>query len=916
MLRPDWRALISGQLVLDQASLNGVRVHLVKHEDGSTNIKRLLKPKPKEPPKPPSKSKKKTRIIVRNLDIGPIDLTYDKFDGTHITVDKLTLGGSLDITPGDKTARVSLPIITSNFSLNKQGLKVALNDFNTGAELDLTGGAGTLKILPTKAKASLDREEKHNELDLNLAGVTLDIEPGKLGATLDKLIAGALLIEALELQRNTDDDGNLIGQQKANVIGLKLDAERVNKLLHREILKRDVKFEASLTGPSDNLAIALKVAAGTGTIDITGTVNAAKDGRPSFDVTLLANKIHTAELLVEGVAPDILLDSLKVEAQSGDDGIIHAKVLAQQLRVKKYLIDSVALDADVDGKHITIKPFQVDAYGHKAIARGEVDLATRLADISVTVDGDVGVTLDRLRDAGIAIKTRLPAGKVTLKEGALTARIHGNIDGVLHAELKADDFRIAGGAINADVQARLLRNPKATGDDKKVALQHAEGLIELRHLSLNQLLALRGKALKGMSARLSAQFRVSDVPDKPKLGYRVVVQTQTHELDRIVAGEPTLKTVLHGSADKHNARVKLSLDGIRKDKEERLLSGIIELPLFISDNHKGIDPFRQLLVKLDMPRRAFSELTPYLPKRVLLDKKTGKPRKIPANAAVEAHIDITGTSASPAGTVKVDAHVPALGQAMQRIKLDGTLSSSTPALAFRSDITAWLDASQPAAITGSASFDTDHSPLLGRMGDKRWALDLTITPQQLQALPLSAEIRRRLRGTAGGRIHLDGNSEGAFNGDIVINARKVTSEGKGPFDADVVLGLGDKPTSVAIDLSFAGHKVVDVDGNVALTGPDILTLVKNRPLSAFDKLQLATTDVSLDIKLPRNALSSYASLKPSLAPLPGDVGGLITVRGALGNPVINGEVNLWLVYLGGRHARAGGAGHQGQSQQR
>ncbi|HHH10849.1 MAG TPA: hypothetical protein ENK23_02075, partial [Sorangium sp.] len=247
LLRPDWWALVSGQLVLDQASLNGVRVQLVAHEDGTTNLKRLLKPNPPKPPKPARQPKKKTRIVVRNLDIGPVELNYDKFDGTHIGVRQLMLGGSLDVTAGDKTAHVSLPVITSNFTLSKQqALTLALNKFKSGIELDLTAGAGTLTVARTQAKASIERQHKHDQLDIDLAGIQLDIAPGKLGATLDHLLAGALLLDALELQRTTDDKGNLVGTQKANVIGLKLDAKRLNNLLHREILRRDVRFDTSL----------------------------------------------------------------------------------------------------------------------------------------------------------------------------------------------------------------------------------------------------------------------------------------------------------------------------------------------------------------------------------------------------------------------------------------------------------------------------------------------------------------------------------------------------------------------------------------------------------------------------------------------------------------------------------------------
>ena len=93
----------------DSRSQGGLRLALVQDEKGVLNLKRLIKPRPPEPPSDEPKKKTETRIQVKELHIGGVNLSLEKADGTRIALHDFGLDASIDATPATLTAVVCPP---------------------------------------------------------------------------------------------------------------------------------------------------------------------------------------------------------------------------------------------------------------------------------------------------------------------------------------------------------------------------------------------------------------------------------------------------------------------------------------------------------------------------------------------------------------------------------------------------------------------------------------------------------------------------------------------------------------------------------------------------------------------------------------------------------------------------------------
>ncbi len=897
---PRWSTLLGDAPVIERVTLDGVELRIVQHEDGSSNLKKLIKPRPPEPPPAEPPKKRDRRVQVESLHIGSVGVEIHKPDGTVIALREFALDATIDTTPTQKTAKVVIPRITAGFALDKpaQGLSVSVDHIVTGLELDVTEGAGTLKLSPTTAAATVRQQgAPDRDIPLDIAGVTLAVHPGEVSAAVDGLMVGALALSSLEVTGRVAE-GGLSGEQSVQLLGLKLDHEKLNTLIGRPVLASDIGLETRIAGPPGALVISTAITTAGGDIELGGDVDVSDVGEPEFDLRLRAMGLATEKLLASDKVPPILIEAFDLglrghgrskEKLEADIGLVLTNV-----EVKGHRVDELRLDARFDGGELELDPLTVAAYGTRLIARGKVDVIRKRIDVTLTIEGDVGATLERLRGAGLAIKTQLPKGAVRLEEDVVTVNVRGDLEGLLDAHVVIDRLAIAGGAISADVQAKLFRNVEALPNEKKVELLDLDGTIELAAVNLKHALALRGKKLDGLTGQVSGKITFEDVPREPVARYRLTVEAQPSEryaLDRL---KPLLSASIWGHATERDAWVHLDVDGREGKEKDDILRAFAHAPLLISDDYKGIAPYRKLRVKLDLPERKVRDLLAYVPPKLLLDKKTGKPRAIP-DGTVFAHIDIGGTGAAPEGEIDIDVQVPLLQDKMQRVKLDGAIDSGRSSagplrggeVALTTALGVWLDAGKPEAVKGEARAVLSRSPLLPGPRSLSWSLDLDVLPQVIGELPLPPEKISGYAGTASGKIRLAGN-RADVTGSVDVKVDGLLARGKGPFNLGLGVAIEEDKVVLDVDAGAGKNTLVKVDGTIARGGKGLVAALgdKTPGKSTVDKLGNPQLDVV--VELPDQPTMAYGALSPILYSLEGRLGGKVVVSGNLSEPLAEG----------------------------
>jgi hypothetical protein len=77
VVRPSFGDLVRGRVVIDRVELRGLRLAIEQHADGSSNLKKLFKPRPASPSQPAKKSR---RVVVRAIDLSGIAVILKKAD--------------------------------------------------------------------------------------------------------------------------------------------------------------------------------------------------------------------------------------------------------------------------------------------------------------------------------------------------------------------------------------------------------------------------------------------------------------------------------------------------------------------------------------------------------------------------------------------------------------------------------------------------------------------------------------------------------------------------------------------------------------------------------------------------------------------------------------------------------------------
>jgi len=888
---PDWGALISGEIAVDEIAIDGLRLSLVEDDEGKLNVATLIKkppPKPKQPPKP----KKDRHIVVRKLHLGGVNVTVEKADGTTIALKDFRLDGHLDAIPNAKTAEAQIQL-GAELRLEKKadGLIVSVSGIDTGLSVDVTEGAGKVTLAPSKATARISQEGFEDRvIDFSLDGIDADVEAGELAATLHELALGAFVLQSLEI-RGGMAEGSLSGEQKVQLVGMHLDSAKLNQLLQKNLLESDIDVAIAIDGPVEAIAIDGTIATSGGEVKIGGLVDASDRAQPRYELRITATDIATDRLLASDEVPTVTVDRLNVgirgAGRTKDGAEADLGIHVAGVHAKGYVVDDVVGELRFDGGELDLQPLRVQAYGYDLIVDGWVDLNRKLVDARITMAGDVGKTLASLRESGAPIRTRLPRGLVVLHENVVTVDVRGQLEGDLSADAAINDFRIFGGAIQGKAHASLFRNVEAGPDDDEVELRDLDAVVELKSINLGQALALRGKRLDGIAATVSGKIVVDDAPQAPWVDYDLAVSAQGSDRGVIDPGRPMLRARAHGRATKDHLEMKLGLDGSDAGELESLLTAEVMAPLVFTDAHAGIAPYRPLKVAVNIPDKRFKDITYYLPPKLLVDPKTGKERDIP-RGSIKADIAISGTAAKPEGDVDVTLEAKLHPLRRQRLTLDGTISSKDrPGVLVDTGLTVWLDANEKETLEGRVQAELSRSPVLPGPKDVDWKLDLELLPQVLEDWVEAKVIG--LEGVAKAGIHLEGNRRDV-TGEVSLDVERLKVKDMGPFGLHLGLGIDPDETGVDIDAQIAETPVLAVDGHLGRPGKGLLAALTDPTPGKSTLDKLGDVPLAITIEVPKHAPTVYAQFRPALALLPGTFGGKIQVKGNLKTPLVDGFV--------------------------
>ena len=882
---PAWRELAGGEVIaLDDVALKGLHVTLVKDADGSSNLKRLVKPQPEpaEPKKPFEK-----QIVVRRLTLENIDLDVESPDGTRISLSDLALEGHATATPSTKDVSLVLAPLSLGLHVTKPesqgGLKLGLSNLKTGLSVELVGGKGSAKLEPLTADVALAVPEKiDTSFPVAWDGISFELGGDDLGLSLDKLALGALSLASVQVRGHLAD-GSLSGEQAADVVGLKIDATQLSSLLGKPVLKSDLDLEAHLTGTATAPTIELAVLTKGGNAKLTAKLDLADKDNPKHDLQLELTDVDTTELLSTGVTvPPLKVASLMLSTRGqGRDaaGIkTSGSLKAKGLVVRGVTLDDIDAELGIEGSKIAITRLDVDALDQHVSASGTFERSSKTLDLKVALDGDVGVALAKLKAAGVPIKTELAAGLVKIPKDKLTIWAKGAVDGALDVTVKADALPLLGGKLSLDATAALLRGDVAKGE-KAVTLKGFGLELSLDGVLLSSVLAARGKHLPpalGFDALLSLRAKGSGTLSDPLLDATLnAVTLRKDKGDRVAASVVARVT-------RDAANVELSVRDALK-KADVVLDGRAHLPLALDGEKKGLDLVRPIDVHLALKRRPLGEVTKYVPPLLL----AGRP--IPRHGALELALDLTGSLSRPKANVHLYAGAsvlePDAPAPLQIVELDALLEPGdgrSPAYKLAVDLSARLAADAPRLLGGKLTATFPYSPLAGGAAGVKYEGHLDLGPIELGALPNVEKLAkaRALGGNVSGTVDVTGNRQDVL-GSVALRAAGLGTA-PGTIDASVNVDVKAKETSVKVDAALAGERLALLEGALGLGGVGLLPRVK----------QGLNPSLDLTLDVPKRKLASLSVLRPKLDGAPGVLSGNLRVTGVLKDPRVSGGLSL------------------------
>lgn len=884
---PAWGELGGDLVALDAVKLSDVTVTVVKREDGSSNLSTLFKKREADPNKPPfSKT-----VEVRDLAISGLRVDIESPTGDLTTVRDLSIAGKVRARPLTKDVAVTLEPIQLALSIKKStGLAVGVENLKTGVELSLTGGEGTLKLLPVEADVALELPTLGKRaFPLEWEGVTVALSASGVDGSLGKLALDALSLTSVKL-KGVLEDGALKGAPEAEVVGLVVDAGRLNTFLGREVLRSDVEIGTRIRDEGGDPKIDLSVLAGKTKLAVAAKLTGARGDTPEHDVLVTLTDVDTVALLAdpEKKVPPVTVGSIELRAKgrgkSAESLATRAELTVRDVKVRGIPISEVKGAATVDAVQVNVESLDVVALGQKVHVAGTFGRAEKNLDLSVGLSGDVGVLLSKLAEAGLPISTRLPERAVVLPPDDLRIGVRGTVGGALAVHAEAQKLEVLGGRLALDADVDLRRGDPAKGE-KAVALERGKASVDLTGLRLGALLAARGKALPpllGLDAGINLHLDAEGTKLEPKLDLVADVTTSRRD------GGRRLRADLEAHVDPKNARVRLTARDPAQASTESLLTLVGTLPLSITEEERRLDDGRSFDVRLTVPKRTVADLASFAPKILLLGKTL-------PDAEIDLALGANGTLARPHGELSLGVRGALLDPTdralVSRVTVQGTLDPTKGGGAeLAAKLGVALDERAGDLLSGSVTAKAPFSVTRGGLDALTFDTRLAIGPVELGELPDTPKLARvrAIGGRVEGDVHLHGNRRDVF-AEVGLVAKgllaNLTPGGeRGPLDLGAKLTLAEA-LSVDVSGSLSDGRLLQLAGTVGVDG---------RGLIPRAKLGLDPT-LDLTLTVDERALKSLAPLSPKVADLDGRLRGLGTVEGTAKRPLAKVDLSVFAI---------------------
>lgn len=892
-VRPSWGDLARGHLVVDRVALDGLSLHVIKAEDGSSNLARLFRPRPEDPSKKPLDR----RVVVRSLAISGVAVTVAQPDGTKIALSDGAVEGALSVLPSERSAEVEITKVALSALVDKGqgGMKLGVTGVETGLSLNVAGGGGRATLHPLKGHVAVTLpEQPERGFDIGLEGFSADIGEGGVGVSLDKLLAGAVALASMEVKGRVED-GKMEGPQRADVLGLKVSGARVNELAGREVLLGDIDIETHVSGPPDKIAVATRITTAGAAATVDGAVGVADPAHPTYEVAFTMTGVDTEKVLAPqlGIAP-VAVEKVELKVsgrgRTADSAAATATLKVTGASAGGVRLDGVTFEGELERGILHVRSIDARGLGQRVTASGEIELATKRVDLTAGLEGDAGDVLARLKAAGLPIRTNLPRGAVRLPPGDLTITAKGFLGGALDVEAHASKLSVFGGTLKLGARASLVRHDPPLEGEKKVTVSALDADVTLGGIKLSSLLAMRGKKLEGMDGALSGELHVEGTPESPRA--KVLLGLTTSRTD----GGKTVRVNVSGDVTRGKADLRASI--LAGGETAELLGATAQLPLS-TGGKPGLDLYRPLQIKASLPKRSFADLWALVPEtavpeglRKVLEGGLDL-RLIPGQ--IEMDLDLQGTAARPEGKLHAAVQTRAIPIFEQWQKVDVNVAlkpaADGPAPAgvkANVDVDLWLDHKKSPVAHVKSGVALSRSPVLGPAGLAHHT-EVTVGPLPLSELYMDKGLQE-LGGTILASLALDGDRED-LKARVFASLDGIRPRGKGPVTAAASIDLGDDAATVDVKLRTPegeggapkGETAV-LAGKIGLSGKKLFAQLREK--------KHAEAPLDLTLSVPKRALASLAWLDPRLSRAPGMLSGALPITGTVKTPLVKGALAI------------------------
>ncbi|MBY0575886.1 MAG: AsmA family protein [Gallionellaceae bacterium] len=478
--------LLSGQAVVNEVALSGLRAMLVKRKDGSTNIDDLLGKKEEKAGEPKAGDKRQARFDIASVSIEKTALTYrDEGSGAQYAVKDLSLntGRIANGVPGKISLSAAIQASQPKLDITAQ-LKTTLT-FDLGKQqyrlegLDLQAGGAALDISSLKIKAGGDisadlaaHEFGAKKFSLNASGTkakdafeaTLDAPA--LSLTKDKFSGEKLTLDvglrqpeqAFKVKLSSQLSGNLQARQfnlNDLVVAINASGDKLpNKSVSSE-MKGSVQVDAAKEAVQVNLAGGLLQSRVKAKVGVNGFAEPAirfDVDVDQFDADLYLPKKSPNE--AKPAAPKSTESEQPLDLSGLRKLNLDGSLRLGALKVANVKSTNVRLDVKAHKGLVNINPLSANLY------QGSMN-----GSVSVNAQATPGIAINQnLSGVNVAALTKDAANFDTL-EGkgnvGLNLTMQGHTVGAMKKALNGNiSLNLADGAVKGINIAKKLRDAR------------------------------------------------------------------------------------------------------------------------------------------------------------------------------------------------------------------------------------------------------------------------------------------------------------------------------------------------------------------------------------------------------------------------------------------------------------------------